>query len=99
MSADGTRLFAVNTPNQTLSVFDLTVATSPQLIAEIPVGLEPVSVNPANDDIAWVVNQLSNSISIVSVSKGIVLAHHLRQNRADGRGLRGGVGLRFGVTD
>lgn len=74
MSADGTRLFAVNTPNQTLSVFDLTVPTSPQLIAEIPVGLEPVSVNPASDDIAWVVNQVSNSISIVSVSKGIVLA-------------------------
>jgi DNA-binding beta-propeller fold protein YncE len=73
MSADGTRLFAVNTPNQTLSVFDLTVPTSPKLIAEIPVGLEPVSVNPTSDDIAWVVNQVSNSISIVSVSKGIVL--------------------------
>ncbi len=73
MSADGTRLFAVNTPNQTLSVFDLTVPTSPQLIAEIPVGVEPVSVNPASDDIAWVVNQVSNSISIVSVSKGIVV--------------------------
>jgi DNA-binding beta-propeller fold protein YncE len=74
MSADGTRLFAVNTPNQTLSVFDLTVPTSPKLIAEIPVGLEPVSVNPTSDDIAWVVNQVSNSISIVSVSKGIVTA-------------------------
>jgi DNA-binding beta-propeller fold protein YncE len=73
MSADGTRLFAVNTPNQTLSVFDLTVPTSPQLIAEIPVGVEPVSVNPASDDIAWVVNQVSNSISVVSVSKGIVV--------------------------
>src|SRR5580698_8829135 len=73
MSADGTRLFAVNTPNQTLSVFDLTVPTSPKLIAEIPVGLEPVSVNPASDDIAWVVNQVSNSISVVSVSKGIVV--------------------------
>jgi DNA-binding beta-propeller fold protein YncE len=73
MSADGTRLFAVNTPNQTLSVFDLTVPTSPQLIAEIPVGVEPVSVNPMSDDIAWVVNQVSNSISIVSVSKRIVV--------------------------
>src|SRR3984957_298103 len=74
MSADGTRLFAVNTPNQTLSVFDLTVPTTPQLIAEIPVGLEPVSVNPVNDDTAWVVNQVSNTISVVSVSKGIVVA-------------------------
>jgi YVTN family beta-propeller protein len=73
ISADGTRLFAVNTPNQTVSVFDLTAPTSPTLIAEIPVGVEPVSVNPLTDDIAWVVNQESNSVSIVSVSKGIVL--------------------------
>jgi len=29
ISADGTRLFAVNTPNGTLSVFNLTVAASP----------------------------------------------------------------------
>jgi YVTN family beta-propeller protein len=74
LSADGTRLFAVNTPNGTLSVFDLTVPATPQLIAEIPVGVEPVSVNPLTDDQAWVVNQVSNSISIVSVSKGMVVA-------------------------
>jgi DNA-binding beta-propeller fold protein YncE len=76
ISADGTRLFAVNTPNGTLSVFDLSKPTSPALIAEIPVGIEPVSVNinpsvPGNDE-AWVTNQISNSVSIVSVSKGIV---------------------------
>jgi DNA-binding beta-propeller fold protein YncE len=73
LSADGTRLYAVNTPNQTLSVFDLTVPASPALIAEIPVGVEPVSVNPLTKDQVWVVNQVSNSISIVSVSKGIVV--------------------------
>jgi YVTN family beta-propeller protein len=72
LSADGTRLYAVNTPNQTLSVFSLTTPASPQLIAEIPVGVEPVSVNPRTDDEVWVVNQESNSISVVSVSKGIV---------------------------
>jgi DNA-binding beta-propeller fold protein YncE len=74
LSADGTRLYAVNTPNQTLSVFSLTAPTKPKLIAEIPVGIEPVSVNPLTDDEVWVVNQVSNSISIVSVSKGIVTA-------------------------
>ena len=42
------------------------------LIAEIPVGIEPVSVNPRSDDEAWVVNQESDSVSVVSVSKGIV---------------------------
>jgi YVTN family beta-propeller protein len=76
ISADGTRLFAVNTPNGTLSVFDLTQASAPKLIKEIPVGIEPVSVNinpgVAGNDEAWVVNQMSNSVSVVSVSKGIV---------------------------
>jgi YVTN family beta-propeller protein len=74
ISLDGTRLYALNTPNATLSVFDLTIPAAPALIAEIPVGIEPVSVNvnPTTDDEAWVVNQVSNSISIVSVSQGIV---------------------------
>jgi DNA-binding beta-propeller fold protein YncE len=72
LSADGTRLFAVNTPNNTLSVFDVTQPGGPSLLAVIPVGVGPVSVNPRTDDEAWVVNQVSNSISIVSVSEGIV---------------------------
>ena len=76
ISADGTRLFALNTPDARLSVFDLTVPASPNLIAEIPVGIEPVSVNinpdvPGNDEV-WVANQVSGSVSVVSVSKGIV---------------------------
>ena len=77
ISADGTRLFAVNTPNGTLSVFNLTQPSSPSLIVEIPVGIEPVSVNinpnsAIPNDEAWVVNQISNSVSVVSVSQGIV---------------------------
>ena len=76
ISADGTRLFAVNTPNGTLSVFSLSNPASPSLIAEIPVGIEPVSVNinpgVAGNDEAWVVNQISNSVSVISVMKGIV---------------------------
>src|SRR5215510_11609214 len=71
LSPDGTRLFAVNTADARLSVFDLTEPSSPQLIAEIPVGLEPVSVNPRTSDEAWVVNQASDSISVVSVSRRI----------------------------
>jgi len=72
LSADGTRLFAVNTPNNSLSVFDVTAPAAPALLAEIPVGVGPVSVNPLTDDEAWVVNQVSNSVSVVSVSQGIV---------------------------
>ena len=72
LSADGTRLFAVNTPNDSLSVFDVTQADNPNLIGEIPVGVGPVSANPRTNDEIWVANQVSNSISVVSVSKGIV---------------------------
>lgn len=74
MSADGTRLFALNTPNSTVSVFNLANPSAPSLMVEIPVGIEPVSVNvnPANDDEIWVVNQVSDSVSVASVSKGIV---------------------------
>jgi YVTN family beta-propeller protein len=74
LSADGTLLFAVNTPNASLSVFDVSTPSSPSLVAQIPVGLGPVSVNPRTNDEVWVVNQVSNSISIVSVSQGIVVA-------------------------
>jgi YVTN family beta-propeller protein len=73
LSADGTLLFVVNTPNASLSVFDVTTPGSPSLLSEIPVGLGPVSVNPRTDDEVWVVNQVSNSVSIVSVSQGIVV--------------------------
>src|SRR5882672_2837413 len=73
LSPDGTRLFAVNTPDARLSVFDVTQPSNPRLIAEIPVGVEPVSVNPRNNDEVWVVNEVSDSISIVSVSQRIVL--------------------------
>src|SRR6185503_8801595 len=72
LSPDGSRLFAVNTPDNRLSVFDVSSPHNPVLIAEIPVGLEPVSVNPVNNDEAWVVNEVSDSISIVSVSRHVV---------------------------
>ena len=73
VSPDGTRLFAVNTPDARLSVFDISNPNNPILIAEIPVGIEPVSVNPRSSDEAWVVNEVSDSISIVSVSRRIVV--------------------------
>jgi DNA-binding beta-propeller fold protein YncE len=73
LSPDGTRLFAVNTPDARLSVFDISSPSNPILMAEIPVGIEPVSVNPRGNDEAWVVNEVSDSISIVSVSRRIVV--------------------------
>ncbi len=72
LSPDGRRLFAVNTPDARLSVFDVSSPANPVLIAEIPVGLEPVSVNPLNSGEAWVINEVSDSVSIVSVSRHLV---------------------------
>ncbi len=72
LSPDGSRLFAVNTPDGKLSVFDVSNPLNPILIAEIPVGVEPVSVNPVSNDEAWVVNEVSDSVSIVSVSHHVV---------------------------
>src|SRR5437868_3676681 len=48
ITPDGSRLLAVNTPDHRLSVFQLTSGL-PILMAEIPVGLEPVSVAARND--------------------------------------------------
>src|SRR5438477_8493369 len=72
LTPDGTRLLAVNTPNATLSVFQLG-SGSPVLTAEIPVGLEPVSVAARNNREAWVVNWLSDSISILDLTTGNVV--------------------------
>ena len=76
LSPDGQRLFAVNTPDNRLSVFDISNASNPVpvLIREIPVGVEPVSVQPMTGDEAWVVNELSDSISVVSVAAGALKA-------------------------
>jgi YVTN family beta-propeller protein len=73
LSPDGTRLFAVNTPDARLSVFDVTHPLNPFLIAEIPVGVEPVSVNARDNNEVWVVNEVSDSISVVSVSNRLVV--------------------------
>jgi DNA-binding beta-propeller fold protein YncE len=77
LSGDGTRLYAVNNPNASLSIFNVQSNPAlPTLEEEIPVGIEPVSVNenPLNTDEVWVVNQESDSVSVVSRSKGIVVA-------------------------
>lgn len=67
MSADRTRLFVTNTPDNTLEVFDITLSGL-ALRARVPVGLEPVAVAVRNDSEVWVVNHLSDSISVVTLS-------------------------------
>ncbi len=67
MSPDSTTLFAANTPNGTLEVFNLT-SGKPALTFRIPVGLEPVAVAARTNTEVWVTNLLSDSVSIVSLS-------------------------------
>ena len=71
MTPDGKRLLAVNSPENRLSVFQLT-GGRPVLTAEIPVGLEPVSVAARSDREAWVVNWLSDNVSVVDLTTGNV---------------------------
>jgi YVTN family beta-propeller protein len=73
MTPSTERLLAVNTPDNRLAVFDLT-GSAPVRLAEIPVGMEPVSVAALSDSEAWVVNQLSDDISIVNLNTGHVSA-------------------------
>lgn len=69
----GSHVLAVNTPNAMLEVF--AVQPDGGLIRErvVPVGLEPVTVAARTDTEAWVVNHLSDSISIVDLSTGSIL--------------------------
>src|SRR5499425_2594899 len=66
LSPDGTHLFAVNTPDNHLEIFDVSGAGLSHS-ATVPVGLEPVAVAARSNTEVWVVNLLSDSISVVDV--------------------------------
>jgi YVTN family beta-propeller protein len=65
LSADGQRLYAVNTPDNRLEIFLTNGGLQP--VASVLVGLEPVAVALDPDGRAWVVNHLSDSVSVVDV--------------------------------
>ncbi len=67
LSADGKHLFAVNTPDGRLEIFRVK-KSGLSLVSSVPVGLEPVAVAARSDDEVWVVNHLSDSVSVVDVS-------------------------------
>ena len=68
LTPNGRRLLALNTPNNQLLVFSL-AGDKPALVAEVPVGLEPVSVAVRNEREAWVVNWVSDSVSVVDLNE------------------------------
>ena len=67
LSPDGTTLFAVNTPDNHLEIFDVD-ASGITHRESVPVGMEPVAVAARTNDEVWVVNHLSDSVSIVDVT-------------------------------
>jgi YVTN family beta-propeller protein len=67
LSPDGTRLYATNTPDGRLEIFDVGAGGLTHA-GSVPVGLEPVAVAARTNGEVWVVNHLSDSISIVDVS-------------------------------
>ncbi len=80
MDPSGDRVYAVNTPDNRLAIFDV-VGSTLALAAEVQVGLEPVAVaartNGSGDVEVWVVNHLSDSISIVEIDAADVTLSHV----------------------
>lgn len=65
-SPDGQRLFVANTPANRLDIFDYANGAL-RLADSVAVGLEPVAVAARDDNEIWVVNHLSDSVSVVDV--------------------------------
>ncbi|MFM7050791.1 MAG: YncE family protein, partial [Planctomycetota bacterium] len=69
LTPDGSRLLAVNTVDQRLEVFDV-VGTAPYLVpaGSVVVGVEPISVRARTSSEAWVVNHMSDSVTVVDLN-------------------------------
>jgi len=66
LTPNGRVLLALNTPDARLEVFGVDTGDAVP-IASVPVGLEPVAVAARTDTEVWVVNQLSDSVSVVDI--------------------------------
>jgi len=71
VSPDKTRLFAVNTPDNQLEIFDIGFDGTLAHTGSVQVGMEPAAVAARNNSEVWVVNFLSDSVSVVDVSGAV----------------------------
>ena len=67
LAPNNTRLYVVNTPDNRLEVFAVN-ASGITPFSSVPVGMEPVAVAARGASEIWVVNHLSDSVSIVDVA-------------------------------
>ncbi|MGA1376456.1 MAG: hypothetical protein ACO32H_07750, partial [Steroidobacteraceae bacterium] len=64
LSADGQRLYVTNAPANCLEIYDVEGDTL-RIVSTVSVGLEPVAVAERAANEVWVVNHLSDSVSVV----------------------------------
>ncbi|MFM2164298.1 MAG: hypothetical protein RL325_735 [Planctomycetota bacterium] len=75
LTPDGSRVVAVNTVDARLEVFEvLGVAPYLRHAGSVAVGIEPVSVRARSNSEVWVVNHISDSISVVDLGSMSVAA-------------------------
>ncbi|MBX3366153.1 MAG: hypothetical protein KF912_02410 [Phycisphaeraceae bacterium] len=67
LTPDQSRLLAVNLADARLEVFSI-VAGLPIPIGSIPVGYDPVSVRARSNSEAWVVNHISDTVSVIDLN-------------------------------
>ncbi len=72
INSSGSQLLAVNSIEGRLSVFALGNHSRPALSWEIPTGSEPVTVRLRNDNEAWVVNEVSDTVTIINLAEARV---------------------------
>lgn len=65
MSANGQTLYVLNTPDDRLEIFSIT-DTGLSHRGEVAVGMRPVAIAEAPDGNLWIVNFLSDSVSVVN---------------------------------
>lgn len=75
MTPDGSKLVAVNTVDARVEVFDV-LSFAPYLrhAGSIAVGVEPITVRARNSSELWVVNHVSDSISVIDLASMSVKA-------------------------
>jgi len=68
LTPNGQYLLVTNTPDNRLEVFDVNPGGTLSRTWSIPVGMEPVAVAARTNTEVWVVNHLSDSVSIVDLA-------------------------------
>ncbi|MGJ8664718.1 MAG: YncE family protein, partial [Marinicella sp.] len=73
MSPDGSRLAVAHTADNRVQLFDVSLGY-PVRMGHVKVGVDPVSVRFKDNNELWVVNHISDSVSVVDFNKKIVKA-------------------------